>query len=399
MPNHRAAVMASPRARLEIRSVPDPEPAPDEILVQVRAVGINPVDWVIQGTGPITYSWLKAPVVLGSDVAGEVVAVGSAVTRFRVGDRVVGLATGTDRGRDPLREGAFRERTVLLERLSAPIPNGMPEERAAVLPLGVSTAACALFQTAHLGLPVPGDEGAASGGGVVIIWGGATSVGMNAIQLARAAGYAVITTASQRNALLLLELGAETVIDRTAPDAVGRLVTAVGGRRVVGAVALGAGSAGPCIDVLRRTGGKILAMASTPVSLEGVAGRRRLFPGMIPTFTRIGVTMGSLMLRARRAGIRAGFVWGSSLRDDGLGERLWGGFLPAALADGSYRAVPEPLTAGSGLDAVQAGLDRQREGVSAQKIVIAIDWGARSRPARRAQAKAAGSDDPPHPVS
>jgi formyltetrahydrofolate deformylase len=139
---------------------------------------------------------------------------------------------------------------------------------------------------------------------------------------------------------------------------------------VIGAVALGAASAGPCIEVLRRTGGKVLAMASTPVSLDGLAGRRRLFPAMIPTFSRIGLTMGLLMLRARRAGIRAAFVWGSSLRDDQLGERLWGEVLPGALESGVIRAIPEPMLMGEGLGGVQAALDRQRSGVSARKIVV-----------------------------
>ena len=127
-----AAVLPAPRAPLAVIGTTVPEPAADEILVRVRTVAINPVDWVIQGTSRVTYRWLRTPAVLGSDVAGEVVAVGSAVTRFRVGQRVFGLATGTDKGRDPLREGAFQEYTVLLERLAAPIPDALSDEEAAV---------------------------------------------------------------------------------------------------------------------------------------------------------------------------------------------------------------------------------------------------------------------------
>ncbi len=127
MSSHAAALLSAPRAALTRGTVDTPAPAADEVLVRVRAVAVNPVDWVIQGTSRITYRWLRTPAVLGSDVAGEVVAIGSGVTRFRVGQRVFGLATGTDRGRDPLREGAFQEYTTLLERLTA--PHGQPLRR------------------------------------------------------------------------------------------------------------------------------------------------------------------------------------------------------------------------------------------------------------------------------
>lgn len=373
MPDNSAAVLREPRGALVVDRVPVPEPAADEVVVRVRAVAVNPVDWVIQGTGPVTYRWLRAPAVLGSDVAGEVVAVGSGITRFRIGDRVVGLATGTDRGRDPMHEGAFQEHTALLERLTSPVPDGVSDEQAAVLPLGVSTAACALFQPRHLGLPLPGSAGAPTERpGVVVVWGGSTSVGMNAVQLARAAGYTVVSTASPRNADTVRSLGAEAVVDHGSPTAVDELVAAVGGRPVVGAVALGTTSTAACIEVLRRTGGTVLAMASTPVSLDRLAGRRRLFPAMLPVFTRVGLTTVALMLRARRAGIRTAFVWGSSLRDDAMGPELWGRVLPAGLADGSIRPMPEPLVVGHGLDAVQGAIDRQRAGVSARKVVVTL---------------------------
>lgn len=180
--HHAAAVLPAPRARLSVERMPTPDPAADEVVVRVRAVAINPIDWVIQGTGSVTYRWLRMPTVLGSDVAGEVVAIGSEVTRFRIGDRVFGLATGTDRGRDSRREGAFQEYTTLLEHLTAPIPDGISHVEASVLPLGVSTAACALFQPRHLGLAIhdPADARPRDRG-VVVVWGGSTSVGMNAI--------------------------------------------------------------------------------------------------------------------------------------------------------------------------------------------------------------------------
>lgn len=375
MPQNTAAVLRAPRTPLVVESAPMPGPRPDEVVVRVRAVAVNPVDWIIQGTGSVTYRWLQTPAVLGSDVAGEVVAVGSGVTRFAVGDRVFGLATGTDRGRDPRHEGAFQQYTALLERLTAPTPDGMSDEQAVVVPLGASTAACALFQPRHLGLSMPSRTARTAREderGVVVVWGGSTSVGMNAVQLARAAGYDVVSTASPRNADTVRALGADVVVDHRDPDAAAQLVQGIAGRRVLGAVAIGSGSADACLRVLRQTGGDVLAMASTPVSLEGLAGRRRLFPAMLPVFTRIGLTMAGFTVRARRAGVRTGFIWGSSLRDDEVGRRLWAETLPEGLADGTLQPMPVPVVAGTGLDAVQGALDRQRAGVSAQKVVVTL---------------------------
>ena len=372
MSSHAAAIMPAPRARLTATTLPTPIPAPDEVLVRVRAVAVNPVDWVIQGTSRVTYRWLPTPAVLGSDVAGEVLAIGANVTRFRVGQRVFGLATGTDRGRDPLRERAFQDATVLSERLTAATPASLTDEEAAVLPLGLSTAACALFQPAHLGLTLPTPGTAEGSAGVVVVWGGSTSVGMNAVQLARAAGYDVVSTASPRNADLVRSLGADAVADHHSATAVDDLVAAIGSRPVVGAVALGAGSADACVDVLARTGGTRLALASTPYSLAGLVGRRRLFPAMIPTFSRIGLATARSMLRARRRGIHAAFVWGSSLRDDALGPKLWGEVVPELVGDGRLRALPEPMVVGTGLAAIQNALDRQRAGVSARKVVVRL---------------------------
>ncbi|KQR65690.1 zinc-binding alcohol dehydrogenase family protein [Frigoribacterium sp. Leaf172] len=382
-----AAFLRSPRTPFEVGPAEMPAPAADEVVVRVRAVAVNPLDWVVQGTGRMTYRWLTHPAVLGTDVAGEVVAVGSAVTRLAVGDRVVGLATGTDKGRDPRHEGAFQTHTALLERLTTVIPDDLSFEQAAVLPLGVSTAACALFQERHLGLRLPRSAADAGGavsdaGGpaarereVVVVWGGSTSVGMNAVQLATAAGYDVVSTASAANAETVKGLGATHVYDYRDPEVVDKLVAVIAGRTVAGAVAIGLGSTEACIRLLARTGGSRLALLSTPVSLAEVADvstGRPLVPNALPTFARLGLATARSLLAARQAKVVARFVWGSSLRDDDLGEQLWGGIVPRGLADGSLRAVPEALVAGEGLGAIQGAVDRQRAGVSARKLVVLL---------------------------
>ena len=187
MPTNTAAWINAKHAKLEVGPAPYTRPGDDQIVIRNYAVAINPLDWIIQVAGNLTYRWLKYPTVLGSDVAGEVAEVGKEVTRFRVGDRVLGHAVGTDKDSNRAAEGGFQQYTVVLERMAAPIPDTMPFEDAAVLPLALSTASCGLFQADQLGLRHPSANPEPTGR-TLLVWGGSTSVGSNAIQLAAAAG-------------------------------------------------------------------------------------------------------------------------------------------------------------------------------------------------------------------
>jgi NADPH:quinone reductase-like Zn-dependent oxidoreductase len=97
-------------------------------------------------------------------------------------------------------EGAFQEYVVLRTNLVSPIPESVSFEQASVLPLGLSTAACGLYMKDYLALQLPSVKTAkGSTGQTLLIWGGSTSVGANAIQLAVNSGYEVITTASPKS--------------------------------------------------------------------------------------------------------------------------------------------------------------------------------------------------------
>lgn len=348
-----------------------PTPEAHQIVVRNRAVAINPVDWIVQTIGAAIYPWLRRPAVLGEDVAGEVVAVGSGVTRFRVGDRVLGLAVGTEKDRNRPEEGGFRSSTVLFEDLAAPIPEGMDATHAVVLPLTLSTAATALFERGGLGLDLPGS--AAEDDRTVVVWGAATAVGLNAVQLAVAAGYDVVATASPRNTSLLRELGARQVLDRRDPEVVDRIVDALDGRRLAGVLAIGTGSSAPSIDVAARAdGSRRVASVSTAVSFERVRPGSTAVLRALPVLLRMVAMELPVRIGARRRGVRLTSVWGSALRRSAVGPAIWRDFLPAALAEGRYRALPEPLVAGHGLQAVPAALELQRRGVSAQKVVVTL---------------------------
>ena len=94
--NHAAWLNAA-RGQLDVSRAPYPALGRDQVVVRNHALAVNPLDWIIQDAGHLTYRWLKYPAVIGSDVAGEVAAVGRDVTRFKVGDRVLGHGVGTDK--------------------------------------------------------------------------------------------------------------------------------------------------------------------------------------------------------------------------------------------------------------------------------------------------------------
>lgn len=96
MPTNRAAWLEPKQAKLEVKSAPYPQPLEHEIIIKNHAIAINPVDWItpLPLIGNLLSPWITFPFVLGSDLAGEVVEIGKAVTRFKVGDRVLGHAVG-----------------------------------------------------------------------------------------------------------------------------------------------------------------------------------------------------------------------------------------------------------------------------------------------------------------
>ncbi|MEY9855958.1 NADPH:quinone reductase-like Zn-dependent oxidoreductase [Catenulispora sp. GAS73] len=310
--------------------------------------------------------------MLGADVAGEVVEVGTEVTRFRVGDRVIGHAVGTDKDSNSAAEGAFQHYTAVSEKMACPLPDAMPFEDAVVLPLAVSTAACGLFQTGHLGLRHPSANPEPTGQ-TVLVWGGSTSAGSNAVQLAVAAGYEVVTTASPRNFDYVRALGASAVFDYNSPTVVPDIIEAFQGRTLAGAIAFGATSAASCVRIVRKCRGKkFVALATAPVPFErlGDPDRGRFaFPRLLASL--IGANV-ALQFAARTRGVGLKFIFGTTLKANEVGTAIYRDFLPAALADGRYLAAPKPMVVGKSLDDIQAALDLQRGGVSAAKVVVTL---------------------------
>jgi NADPH:quinone reductase-like Zn-dependent oxidoreductase len=337
------------RGRFEVRPATLPTPAAGEVVVRVRAVAVNPVDAI---TGPVrgfVTPWVRYPTVLGSDVAGEIAAVGDGVSRFQLGDRVIGHAAGQEKARNSSEEGAFQRYVTVLERVCSALPDDVSFERAAVLPLALSTAAAGLYEADQLALPFPA-KGTSERDDVVLVWGASTSVGTNAVQLARASGFTVIATAGRKNHDFVRSLGAETVVDYRDADADQQVIRAIGDRRLAGTIAIGNGSLSHALRIVRAT-----------------TGSKRISSAYPDPITRLR----SLIARSR--GIRISSIWGGTPVLSPVGPAVYRDFLPEALAERRFRPAPEPRVVGSGLDKLPGALTTLRQGVSASKIVVTVD--------------------------
>jgi NADPH:quinone reductase-like Zn-dependent oxidoreductase len=207
--------------RLTVAEVPDPKVGPGEVLIRVKAAGVNPVDWKLATGGLDAVMPTYFPVTPGWDVAGVVEAQGMDAGDFEVGDEVIGYLR-----KDYVQHGTYAELASASVRLLARKPAALSWEQAAGLPLAGLTAYQAL------------DRVGVGKGDTVLVHAAAGGVGVLAVQLARARGARVIGTASEPNHAFVRELGAEPVqygeglADRVralAPDGVDAVVDLVGG--------------------------------------------------------------------------------------------------------------------------------------------------------------------------
>jgi hypothetical protein len=277
-----------------------------------------------------------------------------------------------NQNRNRAAEGAFHIYTVIAAHMASPIPDSLSFEDAAVLPLGLSTAACGLFQKDFLALQLPSAE-ARPTGEAVLITGGATSVGSNAIQMAAAAGYEVFTTASPHNFDYVKSLGASQVFDYHSPTVAKQVIAALKGKTMAGVLAIATGSTGLCLDVVHACpGAKFVAVAGAPVSLgdlaEGAGAGRQLLR-LLPKLVGANLLTG---LKSRRLGVRTKFIFGGSLVDNAVGAAIYVDFLPRALAEHRIVAAPPARVVGAGLEAIETGFAVQKKGVSAEKVVVSL---------------------------
>ena len=185
---------------LELSEQTAPSPAKDQLLVRVKAVSINPLDWKVYGGEMKLMSGSKFPKSVGIDFAGVVEGIGSAVTKFKTGDEVLGLL-------DPFKGGALAEYVVVSETSVSRKPAHISFEKAAALPV-----------TGLSALQIIDDLAAIGKNQDILINGATGGIGLFAIQLAKKRGARVTAVAGPKGVASAAEWGADTVIDYTKQD-------------------------------------------------------------------------------------------------------------------------------------------------------------------------------------
>jgi len=170
---------------LSVQELPVPKPGAGEVLIKVRAAGVNPVDWKVAAR--------RLGLVPGTDVAGVINTLGEGVTGWKVGEPVLGFAR---------QSGSYAEYAVVPLNTLTRKPASMTFEEAAGMPIAAETAYRSLHETGRI-----------QSGQTVLIHGAAGGVGSAAVQIARATGARVIGTASANNAGFLKSIGVDQVVD------------------------------------------------------------------------------------------------------------------------------------------------------------------------------------------
>jgi alcohol dehydrogenase len=183
---------------LQVGEQPKPQVGPYDLLVQVKAASVNPVDFKTRSGGLKTIIAYGFPLILGGDVSGVVVETGAKVSRFKPGDEIFSRV-------DKVRIGTFAEYAAVRESDAAAKPNNLSHAEAASIPLVGLTCWQALRDLAGL-----------KSGQKILIHAGSGGIGTFAIQLAKQIGATVATTVGARNADLVKRLGADIVIDYAA---------------------------------------------------------------------------------------------------------------------------------------------------------------------------------------
>jgi NADPH2:quinone reductase len=309
----RAATIAD--GQITVQDHPDPVPAKGELLVRVRAAGLNGAD-ILQRAGRYPAPPGSPPDIPGLELAGEVVATGPGATRFGEGDRVMAIVGG----------GGQAELATVHERAAMPVPDALDWTAAGGFPEVFTTAHDALFSQADL-----------TAGERLLVHGGAGGVGSAAIQLGRAAGAQVTATVRSEEKRPEVEALGATAID---PE--------------------GFEEHGPFDVVLELVGAP-----NMPANVKALATRGRIVVIGIGAGAKAELNLGALM--GKRGRISASTLRARPLEEKAIAQRL---VEKHVLPNVERGAIEVPIAATYPLDDVEEAYERFSAGGKLGKIVL-----------------------------
>ncbi|KAI4222129.1 MAG: hypothetical protein L6R36_006391 [Xanthoria steineri] len=341
---HAAATLESKGSPLTVVSRPTPTPGPNEVLVDVKAVALNLIDCYMRDFGFMINSY---PAVVGSDIGGTIVAVGSSVS-FKPGTRVAAFApTFFVQGVPDY--GAFQARALIPAANVTPVPDSISFNEASLLGMSVVTAWSGWYT---VGLPLQDTLYTPADKKGVLVWGGASSIGTGAIQSAKMLGFTVYTTASPKHHAYLKALGAKATFDYKDESAVAKIVQTAQGDGIDLSIAFdAAGQVRSCLDILKefkKAGGGRTPQLATAVAMSDHT----------PTEDGVEVKFVAAPTDERPRTEFFAFVMN--------------GWLKGKLETGAYRPSPAIKVVEGGLEGLNKGLDELKGGVSGTKLVVEV---------------------------
>ncbi|KAI9801725.1 MAG: hypothetical protein M1833_002407 [Piccolia ochrophora] len=340
---HVAAILPSKSSALVVVHRPTPTPGPSELLIEAKSIAINPLDWAQRDYG---FAIASYPAVLGSDVAGIVVSTGSDVPAdaFKPGARVSAFAPCFFKQGAP-DYGALQTRVLVPAANAVPLPQKMSFNEGSLLPMAVTTVYSAWYS---IGLPRETAHTASDKLGI-LIWGGASSIGSAAVQIAKLMGFSVYATASEKHFDYIKALGASRVFDYKTDDVVGNIIkTAKKDGLTIQISFDAAGALQSCIQVLQELKGEGTAKLASAIPLSEVSPKGE--------------------------GVQVVFV--AAPADEAERTELFhytfNVWLRERLEKGDFVPSPRIQVVEGGLESAQKGLDELKQGVSGVKLVLEV---------------------------
>ncbi|OKL55408.1 hypothetical protein UA08_09295 [Talaromyces atroroseus] len=341
--HHSALIIAEKGAPHSLVSRVTPQPGPGQILIEVKAIALNPVDAFQRDHSALIATY---PTVLGSDVAGIVAGVGPDIlsSTFKLGSRVAAYASSYFHG-SHADYGSFQQFTLVAAEKVTPLPDSLSFCEASILPMSVSVAMSAWWT-----IDMPRDtKYAPQDKRAMLVWGASTSVGSAAVQTAKSMGFHVYATCSPRHHEYIRGLGADRVFDYQSPNVVSAIVDSIKEDKLsLYQCFLGRGDLETITTILEQVrGDNVARIASAPI----VPPDARQVDGVVVTFVQTP---------ADPVEARGYFRW------------VFNEWLKEKLATGEYVPSPHLKIVGKGLEDVDRALDKLNQGVSGSKLVVEL---------------------------